>query len=289
MDLLLPSGTENLLRDLVLERTGILYDNEKSNLLLEKLSPLVIERGFQSFLDYYYLLKYDDSAEEEWRLVIDAITVQETFFWREMDQIRALTDILVPQWANDSNGQTLRIWSAACASGEEPLTIAMALNEAGWFDRIPIEIVATDASEAALRKAKQGIYRGRAFRNLSEHLRDKYFRQQDQNWKVNEKLHSRISWGRANLVNRHELALFAYVPFIFCRNVFIYFSNETIRRVVRTFADYSYQPTYLFVGISESLMKVTNDFELTDVGNAFVYQLSRPNTAHVHKVNGRSN
>ncbi len=288
MDLLLPSGTENLLRDLVQERTGMLYDNEKGNLLLEKLSPLVIERGFQSFLDYYYLLKYDDSAAEEWRRVIDAIAVQETYFWREMDQIRALTDVLVPEWENSIKGQTLRIWSAACASGEEPLTIAMALNEAGWFDRIPIEIIATDGSNAALQKAQQGHYRGRAFRNLPEQLRDKYFQNEGQYWKVDAKLHSRISWGRANLIIRDELAVFAYAPFIFCRNVFIYFSNDTIRRVVKTFADYSYQPTYLFVGISESLMKVTNDFELTDVGNAFVYQLTRPNTVHRLRANDRN-
>jgi chemotaxis protein methyltransferase CheR len=279
MDLLTPIGTESLIRDLVMERTGMLYDKEKTSLLLEKLSPLVIDRGFHSFLDYYYLLKYDDAAEEEWRRVIDAISVQETFFWREIDQVRALVDILVPQWAAAHDGRPLRIWSAACASGEEPLTIAMALNEAGWFDRLPIEIIATDGSGTALQKAKGGIYRERAFRNLSEHLREKYFQKEGQGWKVDSKLHSRISWSRANLVNRSELAMFTNIPFIFCRNVFIYFSADTIRRVVKTFADYGSKPTYLFVGISESLLKVTNDFELIDVGKAFVYQLTRPNGA----------
>src|SRR5262245_25105777 len=133
MELLIPNGTEILLRDLVQERTGMLYDNEKTCLLLEKLSPLVIERGFQSFLDYYYLLKYDERADDEWRLVIDAISVQETFFWREMDQIRALVEHLIPRWMAETKGKPLRIWSAACATGEEPLTIAMAISEAGLF------------------------------------------------------------------------------------------------------------------------------------------------------------
>jgi chemotaxis protein methyltransferase CheR len=82
MEQVVPAGTEILLRDLVQERTGMLYDNEKVNLLLEKLSPLVIERGFNSFLDYYYLLKYDEQADKEWRQVVDTIAVQETFFWR---------------------------------------------------------------------------------------------------------------------------------------------------------------------------------------------------------------
>ena len=141
MDLVAPNCTETILRDLVQERTGMVFNDDKGH-LLDKLTPLVIERGFQSFLDYYYLLKYDDKADDEWRRVLDAIAVQETFFWREMDQIRALVDILVPQWVERHKGEPLQIWSSACASGEEPLTIAMALSEAGWFTKIPIEIQA---------------------------------------------------------------------------------------------------------------------------------------------------
>jgi hypothetical protein len=99
------------------------------------MAPLVVERGFRSFLDLYYLLKYDEvSAAEAWRHVLDALSVPETYFWREMDQIRAIVCRVVPELARRGAGG-IRIWSAPCASGEEPLTIAMALNEAGWFDR----------------------------------------------------------------------------------------------------------------------------------------------------------
>ncbi|HVF88656.1 MAG TPA: CheR family methyltransferase, partial [Blastocatellia bacterium] len=123
-----------LLRDLIHERIGLFYENGKSDLLSDKLSPLVIERGFSSFLDYYYLLKYDAGAEREWKRVMDALSVQETFFWREMDQVRALVEVIVPEFFSARRAQTLRIWSAASATGEEPLSIAIALNEAGWFD-----------------------------------------------------------------------------------------------------------------------------------------------------------
>src|ERR1044071_247743 len=133
-----------LLRDLIHERTGLFYDNGKSDLLIDKLAPLVIERGFSSFLDYYYLLKYDAEADEEWKRVADALSVQETFFWREVDQVRAVVEHLVPEYFSATRPQPLRIWSAACATGEEPLSIAMALAEAGWFERAPIEIYATD-------------------------------------------------------------------------------------------------------------------------------------------------
>ncbi|HEY6802357.1 MAG TPA: protein-glutamate O-methyltransferase CheR [Pyrinomonadaceae bacterium] len=252
----------------------MLYDNDKGEMLLDKLAPLVIERGFHSFLDYYYLLKYDDQSEEEWRKVMNAISVQETFFWREMDQIRALVDVLVPEWFEQRHGRRLRIWSAACATGEEPLSIAMALTEAGWFERIPIEIVATDASQAALKKAGEGLYRDRAFRNLPLPLREKYFTKEDNAWRVDPVLQSRVRWDLANLVNKTEIAEFAESPFIFCRNVFIYFSNEMIRRVVGTFADHIRKPAYLCVGVSESLLKVSNDFDLITVNDAFIYKLA---------------
>ena len=275
MELITPNGTEQLIRDLVHERTGMLYADDKSNLLLEKLSPLVIERGFESFLDYYYLLKYDPDADKEWRTLVDAISVQETFFWREVDQIRALVDILVPEWISKGHESPLRIWCAACATGEEPLSIAMALTEAGWYNRIQIEINATDVSDAALHKARAGLFRERSFRNLPPGMRDRYFHQEDLVWRVNPALHDRVKWNKANLVNRPEIALHARVPFIFCRNVFIYFSSDMIRRVVKTFADMAETGAHLFVGVSESLLQITNDFELTDIGNAFVYKLVR--------------
>src|SRR6185503_13558236 len=94
-----------LLRDLIHERTGLFYENGKSDLLTDKLSPLVIERNFNSFLDYYYLLKYDSDADREWKRVMDALSVQETFFWREVDQVRAVADFLVPQYSSASDAQ----------------------------------------------------------------------------------------------------------------------------------------------------------------------------------------
>jgi chemotaxis protein methyltransferase CheR len=205
---------------------------------------------------------------------MDAISVQETFFWREMDQVRSLVDVLIPEWAQNRNGKPLRIWSAACATGEEPFTIAMALSEAGWFERLPIEIIGTDASNSALKKAQEGLFRERAFRNLPLSLRNKYFSKEGNEWRINSEIKSRVRWDIANLVNKDEIESFAESPFIFCRNVFIYFSNEMIRRVIKTFADHIRAPAYLFVGVSESLLKVSNDFDLITVGEAFVYKLT---------------
>lgn len=270
-NLALPEGTKGLIRSLISERTGMFFDNGKSDLLIDKLSPLVIEKGFTSYLDYYYLLKYDASARVEWQNVMNALSVQETYFWREFDQIRALVQTLLPQWLARNDGSPLRIWSAACATGEEPLTIAMALNEAGWFERAAIEILASDASSNAIARAKAGVYRERAFRNLSPQLRDRYFVADGSGWRARSEIHSRIKWGIANLMEESEIASRASVDFIFCRNVFIYFSEGAIGRVVRSFARYIRPPGYLFVGAAESLIRLTTDFTLTEIDDAFVY------------------
>src|SRR5579872_6536156 len=121
-----------ILRNLIHDRTGLFFENDKRDLLADKLSGRMIERKFRAFIDYYYLLRFGPGADEEWKHVLDALSVQETYFWREMDQIRALIDILVERHFADACVNPLRIWSAACATGEEPLTIAMALDQAGW-------------------------------------------------------------------------------------------------------------------------------------------------------------
>ena len=266
-----PAGTALLLRDLVHEHTGLFFDSDRTGALLEKLEPLAKDRNCRSFLDYYYLLKLEGEVTGEWQRVMEALSVQETYFWREMDQIRALVDILVPAWFA-KRSDPLRIWSAACATGDEPFTIAIALQEAGWFARAPIEIVASDASVNALDKAKRGVYRERAFRNLPPHLRAKYFQAVPHGWSIAPELLVRVRFQRANLVIPAEIAPFATAPVIFCRNVFIYFSPDAIRRTVKCIAERMPGDGHLFVGASESLLRITKDFDLQEVGGAFVYR-----------------
>jgi chemotaxis protein methyltransferase CheR len=263
-----------ILRDLIQQRAGMFFDNDKRELLAEKLAGRVVERGFRTFLDYYYLLKYGPDAESEWPHVLDALSVQETYFWREMDQIHALVRDILPPYAASCPDQPIQIWCAACATGEEPLTIAMALWEADWFARLPIRIVASDASPAAIAKARRGVYRERSFRTLPKTLQDRYFAQVAGGWQVAAALSSRIELYEANLMRPDEIEPFARSPFIFCRNVFIYFAPRDISRTVGLFARSMPRPGYLFVGASESLLRLNTEFELHTAGDAFVYRLT---------------
>jgi chemotaxis protein methyltransferase CheR len=262
-----PEGTPRLLRDLIHDRTGIFYEDHRLDLLCSKLEPLARERGCQSFLEYYYALK--DNDPREWDRAWDALSVQEAYFWREISQVKALVDFIVPEWFR-KHSTPLRIWSAACATGEEPYTLAIALAEAG-FGSHPIEIAASDASPAALEKARTAIYRERAFRDLPFGLRQKYFTPADRGSRLSPEITSRVAFHRANLFQPGEIALLARAHVIFCRNVFIYFSAHTIRQTLAVMATKMPRGGHLFVGATESLLRLTADFELVEISGAMAY------------------
>ena len=261
-----------LLRDLIHERTGLLYAAERIDLLADRVAPRVLEQGFTTVLDYYYLLKYDPRGEAEWPLLMDALSVPETYFWREIDQLHAIVDVVVPALVARYAPTPLQIWSVPCASGEEPLSLAILLEEAGWFDRAAITIHASDASPAAIARARTGRYRQRAFRALPAWARDRYFNREGDEYVVRRSLHDRVtSWSVVNLRSAEETRSLATAPLILCRNLFIYFSPDAIREVVERFAAAMPNPAYLCVGASESLLTVTSRFELESINGAFVY------------------
>jgi len=259
-----------ILRELIHERLGLFYDASQFDQVADRLAPLVLARGLSSFLDYYYLLKYSDEPDE-WGRVMDALAIQETYFWREIDQIKAIVDHVVPTLARHRTDRPLTIWSVPCATGEEPLTVAMVLDESGWFDRMAIEIIGSDASRMAIAKATGGQYGRRSFRNLPPGLQDKYFTQTGSQWTVAPELHRRIMYDVVNLVAADDVARHAAAPIVFCRNVFIYFSEQSIRRTVTAFARSMPDVSYLCLGASESLLRLNTGFELQDIGGAFMY------------------
>jgi len=211
---------------------------------------------------------------------MDALSVAETYFWREVDQMKAVVSHVLPQLAAAG---PVRFWSVPCASGEEPLTLAMLLDAAGWFGRAQIEIQAGDASPAALARARAGRYRERAFRSLPAAFRERYFRPCGDAWQIDPALHARVrAWQQVNLMDSRDAQLVAHADVLFCRNVFIYFSDEGVRRVVKIFGDTMPTPGYLCVGAAESLLRMTDRFELEDIAGAFIYVKHRKTPSGGH-------
>ena len=261
-----------ILRDLIHERLGLAYEADAFDQVADRLAPLVVARGFGSFMDYYYLLKYENDADE-WLRVMDALSVRETYFWREIDQLRAVVDVIVPRVVSASRGGPINIWSIPCASGEEPLTVAMLLEEAGWFERADIRITGSDASSAAIARAHEGRYGERSFRNLPADLRARYFTEEADGWHVVPHLQHRVQYEVVNVMDVEAVTRRARVPIILCRNLFIYFSERSILRAIDAFARVMPRPGYLCLGTSESLLRLATPFELREIGGAFVYQL----------------
>jgi chemotaxis protein methyltransferase CheR len=270
----LSGGVTQIFRDLIHQRLGLSYESTHFDQLADRLAPLVVARGFGSFMDYYYFLKYSEERDE-WTRVMDALAVHETYFWREIDQLRAVVDVVVPHLVR-RGASSLKIWSVPCSTGEEPLTLAMLLSEAGWFARLPIELVASDASPDAIAQARAGEYGQRAFRNLPAAMKEKYFSPSGNKWRIAPDLQQRVSYDVVNLVAEDEARRHASAPIIVCRNVFIYFSEESIRRAIGVFERAMPVPGYLCVGASESLLRRTVTFELQEVGGAFMYVKDAP-------------
>jgi len=260
-----------LLRDLVAERTGVHFPDDRRDQLADKLSDLLSARGMTSYLDYYYLLRYDSEAERHWSELADRLAVPETYFWRQPEQFAALADVVVPRHFANAGAPPLRIWSAACCTGEEPLSIAIALAERGLLHRLPIEIVASDASPAMVERARRGVYGERSFRALPPALRERYFVRDGAGWRVDQAVHGTVRWTTANLVEPASVSMLASADVIFCRNVFIYFSDDTVAQVARLFAERMSDGGLLFLGASESLARLDTPFELGEIAGAFVY------------------
>jgi len=265
-----PRGVDHLFGDLVHGAAGIVFDAARLSLLVDRVVPLARNAGCRSLLEYYFQVRYNDPQRREWQRVIDAITVQESYFWREAAQFDALALRVVPRLAAGLRGP-LRIWSAGCAAGEEPLSIAIALQEAGWFDRIPIEIIATDVSESALARASAGWYRPRAFRDLPETLRERHFDAAGGGFQVRGAIRERVRYGSLNLADPTAASAVAPVHVVFCRNVFIYFSEETMRRAIAAIAAAIRPRGVLFTGSADAVLRVTDAFDLEEHGSALAY------------------
>ncbi|HEY3999364.1 MAG TPA: protein-glutamate O-methyltransferase CheR [Candidatus Xenobia bacterium] len=252
-----------LLAELIHQRTGLLFDKDKRELLECKLSSLPLDRNIRDFLEYYYFLKYHEEAEAEWIRVQRALAVNETFFWREPDQLRAVARLAA------GVSQPVRIWHAGCCTGEEPYSMEIALRESSARG-IPRSIIASDANCDSIAAAERGLYLARSFRQLPPALRDKYFDAQDKGWLLHDDVRSSVSFSCQNLM-RTAMGNNAF-DFIFCRNVFIYFSRQAVEKTAGAFYQALRPGGYLMLGAAESLLRFDTPFEFTELGGAIAYR-----------------
>lgn len=266
-----------LLRDLIYQHCGIFFDDSSLYLLQRRLSRRVKLHQFSSFEDYFYYLKYDPGRDEELNQVIDVLTTNETYFFRESQQLKAFTDEILPEIIESKKKMgrdTIKIWSAGCSSGEEPYSIAILILESEIPNNMKVEILASDISQRVLQSARKGIYTKSSFRSTEPKYIQRYFNRIDKNYQIIDEVKKLVNFGQMNLLDESKLVFLSKMDVIFCRNVIIYFDNTAKRKVIDNFYHKLQPGGFLLLGHSESLINISTKFQLRHFINDMVYQKS---------------
>lgn len=250
-----------LLADYVYSHCGINLFNKKP-LVEARLYSLLVEKGFNDYSEYYQYA-INDASGGALSEMVDRITTNHTYFMREMDHFNFFRNEVLPYLKTAVKDRDLRIWSAGCSSGQEPYTLAMIL--ADYFqdekDKWDTTVLATDISSGALEAAREGIYSDEALSSLPNHWKLQYIKKLAPNQNVvSDAIKKRVVFRKFNLMEKKFPFKKAF-HVIFCRNVMIYFDNDTKRELVKRYYDSTVSGGYLFIGQSESLNKSLTDYK----------------------------
>jgi chemotaxis protein methyltransferase CheR len=254
------------------QRSGLVLGNDKAYLLESRLLPVARKYRLASFEDLVRLIRVK-SDEAVIKDVVEAMTTNESFFFRDTKPFDQFKQIVLPTLMTTRPNKQIRIWSAACSSGQEAYSLAMILAEmsaqlTGW----KIEILGTDLSTEILDRAKEGVYsQFEAQRGLPISLLVKYFAQVGDRWQISPKIRGMVQYREFNLLNDpRPLGRFDVV---FCRNVLIYFDQPTKAKILNNIAGLMPEDGYLFLGGAETVLGITERFQLL-AGQRGVYGLA---------------
>ncbi len=269
MNIALQDSTFKQLRDFIYEKSGIFISDTKKYFLENRLIKTLQEMNLDSFEDYLYFIKYNANGNELSRL-FDAITTNETFFFREPRQFDIFFDFVVPEVIRCKGINNMRVWSAASSTGEEPYTIAMMLMEKK--PPIRMDIFASDISVEVLTSATNAVYSSYSVRNVPEPYLKKYFKVNGQAYELDHSVKNSVRFMNINLTDEKKMRSMRDIDVIFCRNVLIYFDDRSKQKVVSLLYDSLRPKGFLFIGLTESLHNVTRAFRPVLINKGVVYQ-----------------
>ncbi len=256
------------------KRSGLVLSQDKAYLLESRLNPVARKWNLSGFDE---LVQKVRSTNDERILndITEAMTTNESFFFRDQKPFDQFKDLVLPHMLEKrASSKTIRIWSAACSSGQEPYTLAMLLKEAGaalagW----KIEIIATDLSNEILNKAKEGVYtQFEVQRGLPINLLVKYFQQNGDRWQIDSSIRNMVTFKSFNLLE--SPAMLGKFDIVFCRNVLIYFDQPTKSAVLKNIAKQMPDDGFLYLGGAETVLGISDEFQLIP-GKRGIYGLVR--------------
>jgi chemotaxis protein methyltransferase CheR len=257
-------------------RTGISFGDNKRYFVDKRLIDRIQKSGAAGVGDYFERLRRHDAGGEI-EILINLLTINETYFYREDHQLDCLVSGILPELVSERRkGDRIRIWSMPCSTGEEPYSIAMYLLE-NWLqvDDYDIEIMASDIDTNVLRAAEAGVYDLRSLHRLSPDLVRKYFVSAGADgFRLIDAIRQSVRFTKVNASDVAEMRRFVSIDVIFCRNMLIYFDDRSRRQVVESFYDSLGQGGFICLGHSESMSRISSLFEVRKFPQAIVYQKS---------------
>ena len=257
------------LKDIIYNNSGILFAENKKYLLENRLSKRLADLNFTSFKDYIYYLKYDIKKRQEMETLLNLVTINETYFLRERGQLDYLVTHIVPEFIK-AGKRSLKILSAPCSTGEEPYSIALLLKKAGLYEKINIDITAIDINSEVVALAKKGEYRQASFRGVPLDFMNN-FDQEGQSYFIKDEIKRKVRFTTGNITLPTLPTTLGKMDVIFCRNVLIYFDLEGKQKTIKNFKNMLTDPGYLCLGHSETLNKISDEFQMKNVGTCILY------------------
>ena len=266
-----------MLRDFIYSKTGIFFPEKKKYLIEGRLVKRLQVLKIGHFEDYLHLLKYGQQKEYEFEFLCNMVTINETFFFRNEAQIDAFQQKFAEEVIESKkayNNRTLRIWSAACSSGEEPYSLALLYLEhlKPRYPELRIEIIGTDINTAVLDMAQKAEYNQYAIRNTPKLYLNKYFDQSNGIYRLRHEVKELVRFEYVNLIDREKMRHMMHFDFIFCANVLIYFDEKAKIQVVGDLINSLNRGGYLFIGFSEMLHKISTAFKLVSIPKTTAYK-----------------
>ncbi|MDJ0841619.1 MAG: protein-glutamate O-methyltransferase CheR [Acidobacteriota bacterium] len=262
------------LRDYIYDQSGLHFSDAKLYFLENRISRRLKALNQTSYRDYLAHIKKPIHKRELFSL-FDAITTNETSFYRNPPQIDAFAKNILPavvKKLKERGQRTLRIWSAACSSGEEPYTLAMILKDRqDLLQGLNATVYGTDISNEIIEQAKTAVYKPYTMRHLPNKFQDRYFTKQDKEFKVHDSVKSLVNISYFNLVDYAAYRRFRNMDIILCRNVLIYFDLKVKRNIIKGFWESLNKDGYLLIGHSESLHNINRDFKMQHYSRALAY------------------
>jgi chemotaxis protein methyltransferase CheR len=268
-----------LMRNYIAKSCGISLDENKAYLIESRLLKLLIENSCNNFSEFYFKASADKTNILRDK-IIDAMTTNETLWFRDNSPFTILRETLFPVYAKEIESGKLnkiRIWSAACSTGQEPYSIAMSVHEIARQQKTitpkTVEIIATDISPTSLSISKAGNYDSMVIsRGLPQELRQRYFIQNGNFWTIKDELKNMVNFRKLNL--QETFTSLGQMDIVFCRNVLIYFADSFKIDVLNRIAGVLRQSKgYLFLGASESISNYSQDFTTKFHEKSMYYQV----------------